>query len=133
MKKLLSILALGLALSACSTVKAVYDATTTPVDLTSLRKTALSLDLTYKAALDLAGTYALLTPCSAPSAPPLCADKDIVNELVRLDGIADPLVSAMDKTVNAPGVDPSLARVAVEAATNAVAAFKAVLPTPAAK
>lgn len=118
-----------LALPACSTVKAAYDAVTTPVDMTSIRKTALSADLSYATTLDLAVTYANLPACGTPTAPPLCADKDIVNEIVRLSDIAQPLVDAMNKTVQSTD-DASIAQAAVAAATNAIEALKKVLPSP---
>lgn len=122
-------LALTISLSACSTVSALYTAATTPMDMTTVRKAALSLDATYAGVLDLANTYAALDVCK-DGGPVLCASPAVVDKLVSLDAQAKPLVDAMNATAQDPKATASIANAAVIAATNAVGALKAALPAP---
>lgn len=132
LKSLLMAFALGtatLALPACDTISAAYHAVTTPVDLSTVRKTAIAVNESYAVALDLANVYAMFPLCGTSDAV-ICADRAVILKIFDLDEIAYPLVEAMNKTVNAPGVDASIASAAVEAATNAISALKGAIPAP---
>lgn len=127
LRKLFAGLLLALAVTSCEFAGAVYDAATTPMDMVTVRKAALSTDIAYKGALDLAVAYAELPKC-VEGGPVLCANVVVIDKIIAADAKAAPLVTAMNKTVQDPTTDVSIAHAAVKAATEAVAALKEALP-----
>lgn len=123
MKRLLALAFAGFALAACSTFG--IPAPQSPA------QTVYAAKGDFAAALTIANQYAALPRCGTPSAPPLCSESNIVQNVNKAAHAADASLDAAEATVRDPAFSNNSDAVskAVAAATNAVAALQAVTST----
>lgn len=114
MRKILAILAL--AISACATVPQ------TPA------QSVYAMQGAYATALSAAVSYKQLPPCGATGSTQLCSNPAVVSQLQRADDVAYAALMAAQNIVRAPGAGLN-AQTAINAATQAVAAFTSITTT----
>jgi uncharacterized protein YceK len=124
MKTILALLA-ALAISGCSTIQTA----TSTVDMTDPSKAAYAAKVTYDASLVLATQYAKLPRCGAPTSPPLCSDRAVLDTMLKLSDAANKATQGAEDAVRSLGAKPSLVRVAIEGAQKSVDVFKQVAQT----
>ena len=120
MKKLFVLAATALLLttvSACEVVKVA----TQPVDMTSYAQAAYAAKTGYAVALVAAAQIVKMPRCEVAPAP--CVPQAVVNSIRNADLAADAATQSAEDLVRTQGSNPSLVKVGVAAATNAVSAL----------
>lgn len=83
----------------------------------------------YATALAVAVAYKNLPDCALPSAPVLCKKMAVLDVVQKADDVAYATLTGAQATIRTPGVEDSRIKLAVAAATNAVAAFQSIVQT----
>lgn len=113
----------------------IFDAAkmaTTPVGqptLTQLRNDTLAAKTGYEALLVLAVNYNAIARCGKVTSPVICSDPAIIAQIRKNDTLASAALDAAESSVRAVSPDMTVASATVLTATNAIAAFKAVVPS----
>lgn len=132
MRKIVYLVAMALALSACSAINTATSSIT-PSTMDAANKAAYTAKAGYAASLIVAAQYVKLTRCEAPSAPALCSKQAVVDQIRKADLAADAATQAAENAVRNLGSDPLIVSAAVEAATQSVAALTTITNTYKAK
>lgn len=122
-------LAAALALAGCPSqpLTTAPAGTTAQADKATAERTLFAVKGAYTVALSAATAYRRLPVC--PQSAPLCHTADTLHQLQAADDVAARAIKAAEDAAAAPNLTAAAVTLALQAASTAVDAFRAITPT----